>query len=269
VNAANAASDAIAASFKEITTLRRNLNQNKSIQVRSNEELCLIKATVAAWLNIHRPAIGSLLDNGVLEPVDQLYNKIDLASYRATSRKTYDNDLKILRKALMAVKDNSFQVLTQQAAHTADDPPDFSSLTLDARMQAILASRWEECCICLSAKASLAATVMIGGLLEALLLARFNKESDKEKIHTAKTAPNAHTGKGKKKLTDWTLSNYIDVAHELKWISESAKDVSTILRKYRNLIHPARQLSNQTELTTEEPVFFWELSKNIARELLK
>lgn len=56
-------------------------------------------------------------------------------------------------------------------------------------MQAILQRRWTECVICIAHGAPLAATVMIGGLLEGLLLARINRENNKAPIFTAAAAP--------------------------------------------------------------------------------
>jgi hypothetical protein len=53
-------------------------------------------------------------------------------------------------------------------------------------MQEILARRWSEVHACIGANANLAATVMMGGLLETLLLARINVVVNKAAIFTAK-----------------------------------------------------------------------------------
>ena len=65
---------------------------------------------------------------------------------------------------------------------------------------------------------------MMGGLLEGLLLARVNSESNKSPIFTASAAPKDKQGKTLQ-LKEWTLRNYIAVAHELKWISQPIKDI--------------------------------------------
>jgi hypothetical protein len=72
-----------------------------------------------------------------------------------------------------------------------------------------------------------------------------------------------------KPLNEWTLKNYIDVGHDLGWISVSAKDVGEVLRDYRNYIHPYKQLSHGINLTTEDASLFWEISKNISRQVIK
>src|SRR5216683_1057185 len=70
-------------------------------------------------------------------------------------------------------------------------------------------------------------------------------------------------------LKDWTLQDYIGVAHELKWITVAAKDVGVVLRDYRNYIHPQKELSHGVSLTTPDAVILWEIGKSISRQLLK
>jgi len=65
------------------------------------------------------------------------------------------------------------------------------------------------------------------------------------------------------------LKNYIDVAHELQWISESAKDVGVVLRDYRNFIHPQKELSHGVVLKSDDASILWEVAKSISKQLLK
>ena len=108
---------------------------------------------------------------------------------------------------------------------------------------------------------------MMGGLLEALLLARVNRESDKKPIFTARAAPKDKKGITKP-LSDWMLKDYIDVVAELKWISVSAKDVGAVLRDYRNYIHPYKQLSHGIHIALDDATLFWEISKTISRQII-
>ena len=135
-------------------------------------------------------------------------------------------------------------------------------------MKAILTKRWIECVNCISSGAPLAATVMIGGLLEGLLLARINKEPNKAPIFTAASTPKDQLGKSLG-LKDWTLKDYIGVAHELGWITVAAKDVGVVLRDYRNYIHPQKELSHGISLTPADASVLWEIGKSISRQLLK
>jgi hypothetical protein len=41
------------------------------------------------------------------------------------------------------------------------------------------------------------------------------------------------------KLNGWGLKNYLDVAHELAWISKT-KDVGEVVSEYRNYVHPSK-----------------------------
>lgn len=263
----NKAFDAIDAAIQEVKKLRTALKRKKAPQVRSLEERSLIKATALAWFNNHKSAVAPLLDSAVLNDVDQLYKKILLATDRAVARGTYGNRFQGILQKLSDIRGHIVDVPEQQTTHTADEPPDFSSLASDTRMQSILANRWEECRLCISVNASLSATVMMGGLLEALLLARINKEPDKSKIFRTKTAPTDKTGKTLE-LKDWTLRNYIDVAHELGWISQSAKEVGEVLRDYRNYVHPYKQLSHNIVLSKDDATLFWEIAKSISRQVL-
>lgn len=109
---------------------------------------------------------------------------------------------------------------------------------------------------------------MVGGLLEGLLLARINRESNKAPIFTAAAAPKDRQN-NPLSLRDWTLQDYIGVAHELGWITVAAKDVGVVLRDYRNYIHPQKELSHGVSLTTPDAQILWEAGKSISRQLLK
>ena len=107
----------------------------------------------------------------------------------------------------------------------------------------------------------------MGGQLEALLLARVNRESDQAPIFKARTAPKNKAGQTRP-LNEWMLNNYIEVAHELGWISVSARDVGAVLRDYRNYVHPFKQLSHGVHLTYADAALLWEITKNILRQVL-
>lgn len=110
---------------------------------------------------------------------------------------------------------------------------------------------------------------MMGGLLEGLLLARVNREPNQQPIRTAKAAPKDRKTGTPLPLKDWTLKDFIDVAHELRWVTVSAKDVSIVLRDYRNYIHPQKELSHGVTLQSEDASVLWEVAKSISKQLLK
>jgi hypothetical protein len=201
-----------------------------------------------------------------LQPVDAMYQKVVETSHKNASRSGYVDILKDIANTLVQLRSGNAVKLA--AATTTDTPPDFSKLVTDAAMKAILEKRWTECVICITYGAPLAATVMIGGLLEGLLLARVNREANKKPIFTATAAPKDRQGQPLQ-LKEWMLQNYIGVAHELGWITVAAKDVGVVLRDYRNYIHPQKELSHGVSLTTPDATILWEIGKSISRQLLK
>ncbi len=261
------ASDTIDSALGELDRLRKFLKKNPSVQVRAIEERDIAKATALAWFNDHRAALSDLSSTEPYNNADVCYRELLNSSDRARARTTYDAILKTLRTSLIALRSESVAHAGFQPETTTDLPPSFSPLIPDQRMQDILESRWNECVSCLEAKAPLAATVMMGGLLEALLLARINREPDRASVFKAKGAPRNRKGQTKP-LTEWTLKNYIDVLHELGWISISAKAVGEVLRDYRNYIHPFKQLSHGLDLKVDDSILLWEVSKAITRELI-
>jgi hypothetical protein len=135
-------------------------------------------------------------------------------------------------------------------------------------MQQILKRRWEEVQVCVIGKANLAATVMMGGLLESLLLARINGSPAKAAVFTATAAPrDKKTGKTLP-LPDWKLIHMVEVAHELKWITKSAKDVGNVLRDFRNYIHPQKEFTDGVMISSDDASMFWEVTKSITRQVL-
>jgi len=134
-------------------------------------------------------------------------------------------------------------------------------------MQAILKRRWEEVQLCVACKANLAATVMMGGLLESLLLARINRSPDKPGVFKAKKAPRDKSGKTLP-LPDWKLFHMVEVGDELKWISKSARDIGNVLRDFRNYIHPHKEYTDGVLISEDDASMFWGITKAITRQVL-
>ena len=109
---------------------------------------------------------------------------------------------------------------------------------------------------------------MMGGLLEGLLLARINQLTDKRPVFTAASAPKDRTG-STLRLNEWGLKNYLDVAHEVVWISKTTKDIGEVVRDYRNYIHPQTEHSHGINLTTDDARTLWEVAKSVVRQVVK
>ncbi len=260
---------AIDSALQELEKLRRLLSKNnRPQQVRTIEETSIISAIAHTWFNNHRRALTPICGESDLKDIDQRYREMLSWSSRAVLRSHYNTLLKTLKALLVEFRSQNMLKLATASSQTSDQPPAFTPLISDTRMQAILVGRWKECVDCINAGAPLAANVMMGGLLEALLLARIHRESNKTRVFAASGAPrDRKTGKALP-LQEWTLHNYIQVARELGWISQSAKDVGEVLIDYRNYIHPYKEFSHGVVLTKKDAIVLWEVGKSISKQVL-
>jgi hypothetical protein len=255
-------------------SLHKVLKGHSSNQVTSEDEQQIIKATAHAWFNNNRTAVALLLGDDQLKPVDDLYRLLLTFAGRATLRNKYFEIITQTRKKLGALLADHAILLSSEPsapsspAATTDNPPLFSPLISDPKMQSILKERWLECVICVKSGAPLAATVMMGGILEGLLLARILQLPNMTPVFTAKLAPKDKNGKTSP-LKEWGLRNFIDVAHELGWITTTAKDIGEVLRDYRNYIHPQKELSHGISLAPSDADMLWNIAKGIALQVLK
>jgi hypothetical protein len=255
--------DTATAALGDVDRLRNTLRKRSTIQVTGKDECDLVKATALTWFKTHRPHFGGSISE--TNAADDIFRRLLAAGDRKTSRSVYFVLLRELRGLLIELR--TAAVSATVAAPSTDAPPDFSALA-NPDMRAVLVERWNECTSCVGTSAPMAATVMMGGLLETLLLARINMETNKAPVFTAQTAPRDRAGKTLP-LNEWGLKDFIAVCHELGWIGISAKEVAVVLRDFRNYIHPHKQLSHGVHLTNDDSTLFWEVSKTITRQLLK
>jgi hypothetical protein len=257
--------DPISENIKTLDSLIRVLKKGSSNQVRSNDERSLIKATSYSWFNSTKSKLQ--IGNDITKQVDEIFTELLELSEKNTTRKRYFEIIKNLKVSLIQLR--SHNLLTTSNDEIDEDIPLFDPLIKDLRMQSILKNRWVECNKCIKAEAPLSAVVMMGGILEAILLARINITADKTKILGSKYAPKDKNTNKILPLQNWTLKHYIDVAHDIKWITQSAKDIGETLRDYRNYVHPYKEFSHNMTLVTADSELFWQITKSIIKQLLK
>ncbi len=224
----------------------------------------LCKATAHAWFKSHRPCLAPLHGESLLQEVDGVFAKILEMSDKHGSRPKYLDLLKALKGSLS-------QLRTKAMLHVGAAPvvkPNFGLLIGDQKMRDILDRRWTETISCIEVGSHLAATVMMGALLEAILLARINTMPDRAPAYTAKAAPRDKLGKTKV-MKEWGLKDFLDVAHELAWIRQSAKDVGDVLRDYRNYIHPEKELSHGAILAAGDTSIFLNVFCSLAEQVIQ
>lgn len=247
--------------------LSKRISKGSTRLVRSREELALVKATAFAWFKSRRPSVVLVLGETSLGSTDSRYKECLNLAEKSASRQTYKSLLNELGKSLLALQQ---EILTKPGAGSSlpsESSPDFSPLVSDLKMREILIRRWVETQRCIRADAPLSAVVMMGGLLEAIILSRLNAMPDKSPAFTAKAAPRDAASKTLP-LREWGLRNYLDVAHELGWIGQSAKDVGVVLRDYRNYIHPAKEYSHGTTVTQSDSLVMWTVFVSITDQVI-
>jgi hypothetical protein len=264
----NGALEALDQALSDANNARRRVGARKSTQVSVGEETDYLKAIAYSWFRSHRSLLGGRVTQDYLRDVDAPYRRIlDSTEIRA-ARRTYLRALSDAKKALVSLRGEILTVERKPPSPASDPAPDFSPLVGDEEMKSILRDRWGECQRCLGAHAFLAATVMMGGLLEALFVAKANQMGDKSPLFKAKAAPRDRRTSNPLPLSEWTLRPYIDVGFEIGWITRPGKDVAAVLRDYRNYVHPEKQRSHGVRLQEQDALMFWDITRNLAVQLL-
>jgi hypothetical protein len=237
-------------------------------QVRSQAERASLATSASNWYERQSPAIRKI-SSVRLDAADGLFSQLLDASERAPSRASCIATLHKLREELISVRSQLLAAESVASSSSRAAPrPSFASVISNPDMQLILTRRWQEVERCLAADAGLAAMVMMGGLLEALLMARIERLADKSPVFTARAAPKDKAGRTLPQK-EWTLHNYIEIAHERGWIGETAKSVGVVLRDYRNYIHPYKELTDGVTLTTEDAAMLWTVVVTLTDQILR
>ena len=118
--------------------------------------------------------------------------------------------------------------------------PSIDKLPVEPTASAVIQDRIREAQRCLTVDAHLSAILMCGSVLEAVLLGAALK--DPEKFNRSDSSPKRN---GKvKPLTDWRLSEFIDVAYKTGLLRPDVQKFSHGLRDFRNYIHPYEQMAS-------------------------
>ena len=64
------------------------------------------------------------------------------------------------------------------------------------------------------------------------------------------------------------MKDYLDVAHELGWIRQSAKDVGQVLRDYRNYVHPEKERSHGISVDSKDASMFLVVFCSLAEQIV-
>ncbi len=117
------------------------------------------------------------------------------------------------------------------------------SLPIDNCVLPYIVARINEIKTCLSAKATLSVIFLSGSTLEGVLLGL--AQNNPAMYNQAISAPKDNKTGKIRPFHEWTLSNLIDVSHEVGFLREDVKKFSHSLRYFRNYIHPFQQMSEK------------------------
>ncbi len=119
--------------------------------------------------------------------------------------------------------------------------PDLSSLSVETRVATIIEARLQEATQTLTAKAYLSTIFLCGSVLEGVLLGvaiqkpeQFNRSEVSPKDKNGKVLP----------FQKWTLTQFIDAAHDIGLLKLDVKKFSHGLRDFRNYIHIYEQMQS-------------------------
>jgi hypothetical protein len=180
-------SESVDLAIHEVSRARKLVAKVKTNQVKRAVDLDALKSMAYAWFNSHRSAISKADSSLDCSAVDTTYQTILNCTAKFAAKTTYLDALREVKSALLALRSEALSPARAPITSSTDDlAPDLSPLAGNQEMRDILTRRWHECRRCVGAEAHLAAIVMMGGLLEALFVARANKMSDKAPLVNGK-----------------------------------------------------------------------------------
>lgn len=118
----------------------------------------------------------------------------------------------------------------------------FSKLRLESTLVPVLEARALELAKASKADCPLLVVFMCGSILEGVLLGV--PRNNIQKFNQSPASPKDKQG-DVKKLHEWTLANFIDVAYELELLGLDVKKFGHALRDFRNYIHPYAQMASR------------------------
>ncbi len=143
---------------------------------------------------------------------------------------------------------------------------DLARLNTESDLRFVLEQRIAEIKIALQHNAPLSAVFLCGSTLEGLLLDIASRNI--KTFNLAESAPKTREGKNKQ-LHDWTLNDFINVAHEVGLLSLDVKKHGHALRDFRNYIHPRQQIVEKFNPDQHTAKISWQVLQAAIADLCK
>lgn len=139
------------------------------------------------------------------------------------------------------------------------DEISISSLKIDDAVTVVLEQRIVEVKQCLKAGASLSIIFLCGSILEGILLGIATKNP--KQFNQSSVCPKHKEMDKVKQFHEWSLNNFIEVAHDIGFIGLDVKKYSHSLRDFRNYIHPYEQMSSGFNPDMHTAKISWQVLK--------
>lgn len=139
-------------------------------------------------------------------------------------------------------------------------------LGIDSMVVNILNKRLEEIRKNLKSGSSLSAVIMSGSVLEGILLG--TAISNMKSFNQSNSSPKNRDTKKVLPFHQWTLSNFIDVAHNIGILGLDVKKFSHSLRDFRNYIHPYEQMSSGFSPDIDTAKISWQVLQAAISDLI-
>lgn len=123
----------------------------------------------------------------------------------------------------------------------------------DDKYKLILSRDFDELNKCLDVKAAKSVLILSGSIIESVLLYYFTNITPE--------------GVDSKKVLNMDLAHLIDLAKEHNLITQSTKELSTVIRNYRNLIHPGREIRKNEKFDYDSAVVAKSLLNIVLKEI--
>lgn len=151
------------------------------------------------------------------------------------------------------------EVTEDEFLNSEIDEISIGKIKIDSSVAAILDLRIQEISKCLKAGASLSVIFLCGSVLEGVLLGVATKSPSS--FNMSPLSPKDKSSGKVKQFHEWSLSNFIDVAHDLKILGLDVKKFGHALRDFRNYIHPYEQMSSGFSPDTHTARISWQVLK--------
>ena len=187
------------------------------------------------WEQESNPVVGKALEE-LLSYWKYLQDSKGTKDYPPAYNDALAACARLLGKKPQAQNDNPDEVFLKKKFEGAE----FEKLTIEPNLIPLLVKRFNEAQSC-KGNSSLACIFLCGSILEGLLLGAAVKNP--KDFNTATASPKDDAGKVRP-FHEWSLAQFIDVAHEIGIISLDVKKFSHSVRDFRNYIHPYQQMSS-------------------------